>query len=315
MQYLLSLADASHKHLVVFTLPEDIVRRPAADFIFDVVGVDDPEALHEAKLVSDEQIADLKALQQAIFARDEQGLLIHESVSFEAAGRPVDPDAPLVQAFVPSEREGMKYMRCELTVIDSSTPAAIQACSQSKAKQMELFAQVMFLHQIARGTLVDVTREYPELADMIASAERNGLVEIDVKKAAFKLTDTGKRAYASFIAEAQDLIKRFDIYGDVDFDPATGLAHFDTQLGRDLRACAFEMEGIDPFRARFLLGINDGEWDNLSDWTERIAQESWYNEVFAPIEQATSIAEIGHENMQKIMQQAKCKLRQDTRLN
>ena len=34
--------------------------------------------------------------------------------------------------------------------------------------------------------------------------------------------------------EAQDLIKRFDIFGDVDVD-SQGTARFDTGLGRDLR--------------------------------------------------------------------------------
>src|SRR4029453_11092395 len=218
----------------------------------------------------------------------------------------------------------MKYMRCDLLVIDKDNPAtsgssALKAGAdlgagaqheKSTADQIEDLSRVMFLHQIALGALIDVTKDHPELEEVIAHAEREGLIEIDVKKAAYKLTDKGTRMHDSFIAEAQDLIKRFDIYGDVDVDDS-GVAHFDTGLGRDLRVPACEIEGVDPFRARFLLGLNDGEWDQLSNWAEVFRQESWYREIFAPIEQAPSVEEIGHEKLSRIIAQAKAALREE----
>lgn len=322
MNYLLRVSDALNKHLVVFTLPDDVVRLPAADVVFDVIGAPQPESLIDSGQLSQEHLEDLRLLQGMIFGHDRDGAFIKDSITFKANGNDLDPDAPLSRGFIASEREGMRYMRMDLSVIDTNAKAPASggsAPAQGQPKtldeQMTDLGLVMLLHQIAIGFAIDVTKEYLEIQHIIARAEKEELIEIDVKKAAYKLTEKGKRVHESYIAEAQDLIKRFDIFGDVDFEPATGRAHFDTNLGRDLRVAAFEMEGVDPFRARFLLGINDGEWDKQTDWLDRIGQESWYQEIFAPIEEATSVAEIGHENMQAILQQGKTVLRQDSRLN
>jgi hypothetical protein len=259
----------------------------------------------------------LRALQKIIFDRDSDGLFISNSVDFVANGEALDPEAPLLQAFVPSERDSVKYMRCDLVVLDKNLASSSSSSGNSQThntnqttteKKVEEFSRVMFLHQIAVGTIIDVTKDNGDLVDVISHAEGENLIEIDVKKAAYKLSDKGKRMHDSYIAEAQDLIKRFDIYGDVDVD-STGTAHFDTNLGRDLRVAAFEAEGVDPFRARFLLGLNDGEWDKLDNWTEVFQDPTWYGQIFAPIEQAASIEEIGESNLRRIIEQAKATLR------
>jgi len=324
MDYMLRVSDDRSLHLIVLTLDESAVERPAADIIFDVIGTSAPEELVAAGKLPAGQVDDLKALRAAIFDHDSEGAFIQEKIDFRANGKELDPDAPMSRAFAVSEREGMKYMRCDLLVIDKDNPGGATQTRQapdanltsavpqekSTEDQIEDLSRVMFLHQIAIGSLIDVTKDQPELEDVIAYAEREGLIEIDVQKAAYKLTDKGKRMYDSYIAEAQDLIKRFDIYGDVDLD-GSGVAHFDTGLGRDLRVPAFEMEGVDPFRARFLLGLNDGEWDKLPNWADVFRQESWYREVFAPIEQAPSMEEIGYDNLEQIMAQAKAALREE----
>lgn len=174
---------------------------------------------------------------------------------------------------------------------------------------MQDLGRAMFLHQISVGASIDVTKDNPELEEMIAWAEKEQYIEIDVKTASYKLTERGKRVHDSYIEEAQNLIKKFDIYGDVDLD-RSGIAHFDTGAGRDLRIAAFEMEGVDPFRARFLLGLNDGEWDKLPDWNHLLNDEQFYAEVFAPVERAASIEEIGEDKLATIIDQGKAKLRQ-----
>jgi len=324
MDYMLRVSDDRSRHLIVLTLDESVVRQPSADIIFDLIGTSAPEELVAAGQLPAGQMEDLKALQPVIFDRDSEGQFIRENIDFRANGKELDPDGPMSRAFTVSEREGMKYMRCDLLVIDKDNPPAAKQSGQepgadlrsaappekSTEDQIEDLSRVMFLHQIAIGALIDVTKDHPELQEVIDYAEREGLIEIDVQKAAYKLTDKGKRMHDSFIAEAQDVIKRFDIYGDVDVDDS-GVAHFDTGLGRDLRIPAFEMEGVDPFRARFLLGLNDGEWDQLANWTEVFRQESWYRQIFAPVERAPSIAEIGLEKLSRIIGQGKALLREE----
>ncbi|MBP9090341.1 hypothetical protein KBI23_04875 [bacterium] len=313
MNYLLRVSDHLNQHLVVITLDQQTAKQPAVDIVFEILGAEKPEELIEEGRLPQGQIEDLRALQQIIFDRDSDGLFISNSVDFVANGEALDPEAPLLQAFVPSERDSVKYMRCDLVVLDKSNSSASSgqpnnANQTTTEKKVEEFGRVMFLHQIAVGTIIDVTKDNGDLVDVIAYGERENLIEIDVKKAAYKLSEKGKRMHDSYIAEAQDLIKRFDIYGDVDVDSA-GTAHFDTNLGRDLRVAAFEAEGVDPFRARFLLGLNDGEWDKLDNWTEVFQDPTWYGQIFAPVEQAASVEEIGESNLRRIIEQAKATLR------
>jgi len=64
--------------------------------------------------------------------------------------------------------------------------------------------------------------------------------------------------YDRYIAEAQDLIRRFDIYADVRcrFQRSCQVGYkFGTRPAVTLHGDG----GVDPFRARFLLGLNDGE--------------------------------------------------------
>jgi hypothetical protein len=318
MNYLLRVSDHLNQHLVVITLDQQTAKQPAVDIVFEILGAEKPEELIEEGRLPEGQVEDLRALQKMIFDRDSDGLFISNSVDFLANGEALDPEAPLLQAFVPSERDSVKYMRCDLVVLDkngasstntsANTSGANTTGAKTTEQKVEEFGRVMFLHQIAVGTIIDVTKDNGDLVDVIAYAERENLIEIDVKKAAYKLSEKGKRMHDSYIAEAQDLIKRFDIYGDVDVD-STGTAHFDTNLGRDLRVAAFEAEGVDPFRARLLLGLNDGEWDKLDNWTEVFQDPTWYGQIFAPVEQAPSVEEIGESNLRRIIEQAKATLR------
>jgi len=311
MNYLLRVSDHLNQHLVVITLDQQTVKQPAVDIVFEILGAEQPQELIEEGRLPEGQIDDLRALQKIIFDRDSDGLFISNSVDFLANGEALDPEAPLVQVFVPSERDSVKYMRCDLVVLDKTNSSSKVSAQVTPEKKVEEFSRVMFLHQIAIGTMIDVTKDNGDLVDVIAYSEGENLIEIDVKKAAYKLSEKGKRMHDSYIAEAQDLIKRFDIYGDVDVD-ASGTAHFDTNLGRDLRVAAFEIEGVDPFRARFLLGLNDGEWDKLDNWTEVFQDPAWYSQIFAPIEQAPSVEEIGESKLRRIIEQAKAALRRSS---
>jgi hypothetical protein len=304
MDYLVSLSDSSKRLLVVLTLDEAIVSKPAADVVFDLIGAQDIDQLVESNRLAAGMTDDLLALQEIIFDRDADGLMIRQSVYFTANGKELDPDASLKEAFSHTHSERGDYARLDLVVHDSQQP------QESEEDSISDLARIFFLHQIAVGKPLDVTKDYPELQEIIPPAEKEGLIEIDVKKAAYKLTASGERVHQSYIMEAQDLIKRFDIYADVDVD-SEGVARFDTGLGKDMRVPVYEIEGVDPFRARLLLGLNDGDWDALDNWQELATDRRFYNRIFETIERAPSIEEIGRDQLVQIIDQAKAIIRSD----
>ncbi|MBX9572833.1 MAG: hypothetical protein K2X77_28305 [Candidatus Obscuribacterales bacterium] len=313
MEYLLKVSDAAQRHLAVLSLKDSDVAKTAIDFVFDIIGTNDPESLVSKGILPEGQVGELKSLQQVIFDKDADGLFIREDVNFKANGNDLNPDAPIGKAFNTAQKEDIEYKRCDLVVYGGSISEDVgnadsQGAADGQRVSIEELANLLFLHQLAIGKHVDVTKEIPELTGVISRAEKSGFIEIDVKSAGYKLTEKGKRRHDSYVEEAQNLIRKYDIYCDVDLD-SSGNVHFDTGLGQDLRVPVFEKEGVDPFRARFLLGLNDGEWDQLQNWEELLEDHKWYDEVFRPIEVAPSIDDIGEAKLEHIIDRAKAKLR------
>lgn len=306
MQYLIHLIDAAKQHTVNLALEEADVSKPAIDVVFDVIGASDPNVLVAAGTVSSRQLDALQALQREIFDHDAQGSFIREGIEFSANGRPLDPDRPMKDAFELVTREGTSYQRCELVVQTTESQAL-----ESRDRLIKTFAPMIFLHEIAVGNSLDVTKDYAELTDLLKEAELRQWTDIDVGRAVYKLAPAGQQLHDGWMQEAQELIRLYDIYGDVDVD-ASGNARFDTGFGKDLRVPVFEHEGVDPFRARLLLGLNDGEWDRLPNWRELIYDPAWYEEVFAPVESAPSRDELGEARLARIIDQGKAALREDS---
>jgi len=308
MKYVLRLTDAESQHMVLITLPEEEVEKTSVDVIFDIIGNENLESLVNDNVISPGQLDDIRAFQEVIFDRDDQGIFIRDGVDFISNGKPLNPDSSFKTTFIQAELEGMKYLRSDLVV--KGGKIAVLKPAASKDEQTEEFAKLMFLHQIAIGAPIDVTKDYPEIATVIAWAEKENFIEVDVKKASYKLTDAGRQYHDRVLQEAQDLIKKFDIFGDVDVD-MNGTPHFDTGMGKDMRVPIFELSGVDPFRARFLIGLNDGEWDKLSNWIELCNDKSWYEKVFEVVERAPSIEEFGRTNLLRILDEGKAAVRQE----
>lgn len=312
MQYLLNVSDSQKKHLIVLSLTESMIDKSAIDVVFDLLGAEAESLVGEEILLAG-QVGDFKALQKLVFDRDAQGLFIRDGIEFNANGNDLNPDVKMSKSFIVAQKEGMDYKRCELTVTALSIGSG-ETSQSSQHGQMEDLARLVFLHQLAIGSVVDVTKENLDLTDVIEWAEDENLIEIDVDKAVYKLTAKGIRMHDSYIEEAQSLIERFDIFSDVDIDEKNEI-HFDTALGADLRVPVYELEGIDPYRARFLLGLNDGEWDNLDNWTSQILNEKWYREIFDAIDKSPSVEDIGEGIIKKILEQGKAAIRKSKSLD
>jgi hypothetical protein len=166
-----------------------------------------------------------------------------------------------------------------------------------------LYQPMAIMHLIALGKPLDATKDFPDLIDVIDKLEREGQIEIDVAKAAYQLTPEGKRYHGSWLYEAQDLIKRYDIFGDVKRD-GSGADGFDSGMGKDFRVPFYELDSLNPFKARFLVGLADGEWDALPNWWLKVATPAFFGELFAVVETAPTVDAVGRGRMMAIQANA-----------
>jgi hypothetical protein len=277
---------------VTLQLEDAALDHAAIDVVFNLLGHEQPDVLVGQGVLPASDLEALRGLQRLIFDRDDEGLFIRDGVAFETNGQEVDPDAPLATYCA--------LGACRWVV---KAPRPESAPAPTMHEQLARYAHMMLLHQTAVGHGLDVTKDFPELAGAIAEAEKLGQLEIDIPTATYKLTPIGKRTHQTWMDEAQELIKRFDVFGDVLLD-STGSASFDTGMGEDMRVPMFELAGIDPFRARFLLGLNDGEWDGMPHWWSQVTEPEFFTEVFSPIEAAPSVDDMGRAKLERIREQA-----------
>ncbi len=297
--YLVEVSDDSKTGKIVLPLSRPAIQRPAVQFVFDVLGQDPDKLVAEHGLQpSDARL--LAHLREIIFTQEGRELVIRDGVEFEANHAPLDPDAQLEEYFLPRpDRPGDVHI-CEIEVLSADPDRA-------RFRQMRAY-QVMFaLHEFKRGYQTTMT-DVDTLRPLTEAAEAKGLLRFDLSKTTFVVTPAGENAYQSLIAEAQELIRRYDLFSDVDIGADPSEIRFGSGLGRDLRVPVWELNGINPFRARFVLGLNDGEWDALPDWPQRIVSPRWFDEIFAPIENAPAIDSLGRPLCERVFDAGKAEL-------
>lgn len=300
--YIVEITDDARTGKLVLPMQKQDIQRPAIDFVFDVLGSPDPERLAREFHLAPADVAWLGRLKRTIFEEDGQDLVIREGISFEANHEILDPDASLDEYFVPRRRPGSdsEIYVCAIEVVSGSA-------NRGQRRQMLPYQLLFMLHQFRRGYAIKAD-EVDLLRDLTEEAEGRGLLRFDMGKGTFVPTPEGEQAHRRMVAEAQDLIRRFDIYADVDLEYG-GDVHFGTGSGQDLRVAMYELAGIDPFRARFILGLNDGEWDDLPDWPRRILDPAWFDEIFSYVEQCPGVEDIGRHRLEQVHDAGRRELR------
>ncbi len=301
-KYLVEVTDDAKTGKLVLPLQKPAVQQAAIDFVFDVLGAQDPGQLARDMHLTEADLALLTRLQGTIFEKDGDELIIREGVSFEANHEILDPDAMLEEYFVPRRRPGSdtEVYVCVIEIVSGGSDRA-------QRRQMLPFQLLFMLHRFKRGYEIRAD-EVDLLRELTDEAENRGLLQFDMGKSSFVLAPDGEQAYKNLVTEAQDLVKRFDIYADVDLE-FRGDVHFGTGSGQDLRVPMYQLAGVDPFRARFVLGLNDGEWDDLQDWPRRILDSGWFDEVFAYVEQCPTIEDIGRQQLERVHDAGRRELR------
>jgi hypothetical protein len=300
-RYIVEVTDDARTGKIVMPLGRPEVQQPAAAFVFDVLGAEDLASLKRDKQLTDGDLKLLSHLRDVIFTQEGAELVIRDGVSFEANKEILDPDAQFEEYFMPQRKGEGQIYTCTVEIISNDPDRA--------RKRQMLAYQVMFmLHRFKLGYEVRAD-EVDLLQELSDEAERRNLVRFDMGKNTFVLTEDGERAHRSLVEEAQQLIRRYDIFTDVDVDLSDTDVRFATGHGQDLRVPVWELVGINPFRARFVLGLNDGEWDTLDDWPRRILDPRWFDGVFAFIEQCPTIEDVGRERLERVVDEGKRELR------
>ena len=99
----------------------------------------------------------------------------------------------------------------------------------------------------------------------------------------YEIISKGRGFLGNLIAETESYIRRFDVFSDI--LPGRGLQPtvFDSGRGLDLRVQIFQDQGIDPFRAVFLLRMYDGILDGYKDsWRADIHEPEFFNKLLEP---------------------------------
>ena len=302
----MKISDDTGRYKALLVLDENKISGSAEDFIFTLLGEADPKSLLSEKSLGEQYLTSFEGLRKLIFDRDEQGLFIREGIGFSSDEQEVEPEAPFRTLFKSKVGDGSTYFSANLLV---RTPESLY--EDSKTIQMKVFRLMILLHMVALGKKVDVIKVDPDLSETIEEAESKNLLAIDTKNAVYRLSPNGEKAHASLLEEARELIRRYDLYSDADIAPS-GETFFLEGQGDDLRVPVWELCGINPFRARFVLGLNDGEWDDLPDWAEASNSPDFYDEIFKPIESAPTVEEVGREKVEKLVSAGRQFLRQQS---
>ena len=111
-----------------------------------------------------------------------------------------------------------------------------------------------------------------------------GLVERPAEPGPFEITELGQETIHEMTAEVENVLERYEVFGDVIHDPETGECDFGTGVGIDLRIPVYEAEAVSPVRAVLLVELCDGELARMSDdWRTAIHDREFFDALLLPV--------------------------------
>lgn len=242
----------------------------AADLVFGVLG-DPDDAIRRFGLDRDRAMV-LETLHRRVFVGSGPDLEIREGVEILAGEEPLDPEAPVRQLFADARGPVVLTVR-------SDDEASRQA------RHMQAYGLMGLVWASREDGLVLGADKVERMQDLLLLAERRDLLRHDPARHRFVLTETGRRMAEGLEREAEELVHRFDLFADVS-GRSGGTIRFGTGHGEDLRIPMWERAGLEPFRARFVLGLLDGEFAEDPEFPLVLQRAAWFAKVFAPVEEA-----------------------------
>ncbi len=114
--------------------------------------------------------------------------------------------------------------------------------------------------------------------------QESGDVQPAEETSLFEITDEGHETIQQMIADAENVLERYEVFADVLYDPETRESDFGTGRGEDLRVPVYEAEGVTPFRAVFHVELFDGTLARLEDdWRKVIYEREFFDVLLMPV--------------------------------
>ena len=108
----------------------------------------------------------------------------------------------------------------------------------------------------------------------------------------FEVTEPGMEALHEMTAEVENVLERYEVFGNVLYDPETGECEFVTGVGDDLRIPVYEAEAVSPVRAVLLVELCDGEFARMSDdWKTAIHDREFFDALLLPVVERPLVGE------------------------
>ena len=115
------------------------------------------------------------------------------------------------------------------------------------------------------------------LLPIAQSLVEKGVIQRPADSGPFEITELGMEAIHEMTAEAENVIERYEVFGDVLYDPETGECDFDTGVGIDLRIPVYEAEALSAVRAVLYVELCDGEFARMDDdWRVEIHDREFF---------------------------------------
>ena len=122
------------------------------------------------------------------------------------------------------------------------------------------------------------------LLPIAQSLVEKGVIERPADSGPFEVTELGMEAIHEMTAEAENVIERYEVFGDVLYDPETGECDFDTGVGIDLRIPVYEAEALSAARAVLYVELCDGEFARMDDdWRMAIHDREFFEALLLPV--------------------------------
>ena len=168
------------------------------------------------------------------------------------------------------------------------------------------------------------TPDYALLSDPVDDADaallpiaqtlvEEGLIERPAEPGPFEVTELGHEAINEMKAEVENVLERYEVFGDVLYDPETGECDFGTGAGIDLRIPVYESEALSAVHAVLLVELCDGELAKMDDdWRTVIHDREFFDALLLPVverplidpEDLDAIIDAGFEFMERQARQA-----------
>jgi len=176
---------------------------------------------------------------------------------------------------------------------------------EQKIAMLDDFRQIFILYIMDKLGYFPDPKDITELSTLINEIDKQGLIYHDNIK--YCLTPKSDSLLKSIADEAEFYINNYDIYGDV-YIKGYKKIMFYTGYGDNLIVPVFLKEGINPYRALFLVALYLGNLDELAFDLGRLFLNETFERIYSSISNSLDEKEIGSDLLSRIIVEGKSKL-------